>query len=622
MPRKHQSKGGYALMTTLLFSSLLVVMVSALFLAVREKLFQSQTYHDQTAAFFLAESAVVAGMVELEKDPEWASSRRGQTLPNLPGRYDLFFAGAPSPEFRSVNNVRGDNGDSYRGKNSVPPGHCLLVATAHVGRASRTVEALVKVGGGLLPLDRPVLVEGKVLLEGDVEVEGVKSLRDPTPVPAGIHSNLITAAPDLVQVKSPTTLITGDVSSSSPDSKAINLGGYVPGGGVRTAAPRLNLPPIPIVTTVRAHLGGSAVPPPTPGTVVPGYSTLPLLGKVTLTHADGPEYSHHGDLSITGDLVLRGATLYVDGNLTVNGSIVGNGTVWVSGESSLEGTSDITSATPDRVALYSQGPVTLRGFDGEKAMADYSVNPEVRDSWKTVRNALAGYPGELDKVSGPGDLGPKSPFDLDSSGRVKIGSGLGAALRKDKGAAGHLVVKSKSHHYDSVPGGALLMTFPQSSARDFLVRRFFALYELNYGTRDDSPEELAALAEARVGRLTRGGVDAINDHYLEDQIPLIRGMVEGVDFNHPGQAYFQGQVYTHGYIYAENEIAIIGAVVTATDPSNPPPAPRTIGGLTLEAGDLVLRNGCRLLYVEEFFKPPVVVDSTSSGAELLVWCAR
>ncbi len=609
-------------MTTLLFSSLLVVMVSALFLAVREKLFQSQTYHDQTAALFLAESAIVEGMTQLEKDPYWATNLRRHTLPGFPGQFDLLFSAAPSAEFESVNNVRGDRGDSYRGKSTVPPGYCLLIATAHVGRASRSVEALVKVGGGLLPLDRPVLVEGKVLLEGDVEVEGIKSLRDPSPVPAGIHSNLVTAAPDLVQVKSAAPLITGDVTSSSPDSKAVNLAGYLPGGGVRTGVPPITLPPIPIVTIVRSHMAGSPVPPPVAATVVPGYSSLPLLGRVTLTHDDGPEFSHLGDLSITGDLVLRGATLYVDGNLTVNGSITGSGSVWVSGESSLEGTSDVTSATPDRVALYSHGPVTLRGFDGEKAMADFSRNPEVRDSWATIKTALAAFPAELGAVTGPGDLGPGSYFDQDASSRVKIGSGLGAALRSDKGAAGHLVVSSKPHHYDSLPGKALLMSFPQSSARDFLVRRFFALYELNYGAADGSAEELTALAEARVGRLTRGGVDAINDHYLEGQLPLIRAMAEGVDFDRPGQAYFQGQVYSHGYVYAENEVAIIGAVVTAPDPSGPPLAPRKVGSLTLEAGDLALRQGCRLLYVEDFFKPPVVVDSRSQGAELLVWCAR
>jgi hypothetical protein len=629
----NKRRRGFALVITLLFLSLLVVMVSALFLTVRGKMFQSQTYHDQVAALYLAELALADAMVELEADPRWTAGFSGKTSPGSPGRYSLSFntrdtGFGPND---SINNVAGKSPHSHRGEGTVPRGHCLLIVTAEVGNSFRTLEALVQLGGGFLEeLDKPLSIDGKALLRGYVTIEGVKSLSDPQPVPAGIHSNLDTAAPDLVVVDSVAPLITGQVSSSSSDPSAINLGGYVPVGGTTTAAPKIPVENIPIIAIVNSHLGGTPVPWPASPGPPPGYTVLPpILGTVQLTHQAGPDYSHSGNLSITGDLVLSGASLYVSGDLNVNGSISGDGAVWVAGETSLFGTARVTSSTPDRVALYSHGGVTLRGFDGSQALQTYAAAvPSIATSWHTVRTGLADYPAELSQVAGVEDLGPESPlFDAPVNtpppypSRVDLGSGFGGALSPQKGAAGNLSTSSALRHFSGSPGQALLLSQAPSSARDFLARRFFDLYSYNYGMADGTADELVAKAEAQAGRLGFGGVDAINDNYLIDRVPLIASMVAGTDFDHPGQAVFQGQVYTHGYFVATNEVAVIGAVVTCLDPANPT-SPTVVGGRTVQAGDVLLEGGSRLLYVEEFFKPRRVAAAGDRGAQVVWWDAR
>ena len=70
---------------------------------------------------------------------------------------------------------------------------------------------------------------------------------------------------------------------------------------------------------------------------------------------------------MTGDLVLDNGRVYIDGNLTVIGSIKGNGAVYVSGNTTFSGDSSIT-AGEDGVVVYSQGNISLRGFDGSEYM--------------------------------------------------------------------------------------------------------------------------------------------------------------------------------------------------------------------------------------------------------------
>lgn len=195
-------------------------------------------------------------------------------------------------------------------------------------------------------------------------------------------------------------------------------------------------------------------------------------------------------------------------------------------------------------------------------------------------------------------------------------------MDSDKGAAGNLVTRSLEEHFDTIPGSALLYSTPQSADRDFLIRRFFDLYRLNFGLKDGTREELAAKASAQKDRLIYGGVDAINDHYLIDKISLIRAMVAGVEFDHPGRAFFQGQVYTHGYVYASDEVAIIGALVTSIDPGSPPPASKTVGARTIDPGDVVILDGCSFLFVEDFFKPRSVSGPEDPGAKVMLWYVR
>lgn len=629
---------GFALITTLLFLSLLIVMVSSLFLVVRTKLFQSKTYHDSVAAFYLAELAVADAMGELGADPSWTSGFSNKTIPGVSGHYSLSFntTGAPFASHESVNNFDGNSHQTYRGPLTINPGQCLLVARATVGQSTRTVEALVDLGGGFLPVDSPLIVDGRIEMSGKVTVEGVESLGYPSTLPVTIHSNLTDSAPDLIQIDDTDCRIEGTVSSSSSHGGAVNLGSYIPTAGSPVlGAPQQSTPPINIAAMVSSKSGANAVPGGLPPVFDPSGSGSPapaFLDVTTLRHEDGPEFYHSGNLTV-GDLDLEGAALYVDGNLTVNGSIEGVGTLWVRGDTSFHGSSKVTFATPDRVAVYSQGNVELTGFDGTILLQQYSMSgpnaAAISSSVSSVTTAMAGLESMLPLVVDRTRLGHQNVDGLDvvaGGARVVIGSGRGSTLSTAVGSAGHLVLQdpgwnSGGHHLTFPVGGRLLFSRAASPARDFLIRRFYELYQFHYGDRQGGPIEVEAYAQAKNGRLVWGGVDAINDFYYLPGVPLLQAFYENFDLGYIGTSYFQGQIYTNGFFHSQNDVTVVGAVITDVDPAARAGADITDG--IPDPGDVILENGSRILFVEEFFEArPNRSSGGFPGVRVKVWCPR
>lgn len=343
----HKKANGFALATTLIFLSLLAMMVLALLMVVRPKLFLSQTQADQTASLYLAELAIADAMTQLEASPDWTGGFLDKQIPGVRGSYTLSFntGSGPFTDLDSINNYDSRHRDSYRGEGTLRRGQALLVATASVGKASRTVEALVEIGGGLPPLEVPILADGVIFLQGTSLVEGVRSLSDQTRVEAGVHSNTTASNPDLVNLSesTATTSIDGLISSSGANPGAINLGAYGPNhtAGTQTATPVKPFPPVDILSQISAKTAAPGLPGP-------------IAGVTVLNASASPDFFHLGDLSINGDLRLNGASLYVNGKLDVNGSIEGHGSVYVADSTTFKGSSKVVSFSPDKVALYSQ----------------------------------------------------------------------------------------------------------------------------------------------------------------------------------------------------------------------------------------------------------------------------
>lgn len=587
-------------MTTLLFLSLLIVMVGALFSAVKSKLFLSQNYRNQVAALYLAELAVNDAMTELENDPDWVAGFSDKTLPGVDGSYSLTFntSGPPFGEFESVNNATGSGDESYHGPGTVDRGHCLLVATAQVGRSTRTVEALVEVGGGLPPLDVPLLNDGKIVLRGDVDIQGVKSLRDNSPVLAGIHSNLATSAPNLVDLSAVTSAstITGEISSSGSSTNALSLGAYGARhtGGQATGASPKPFPHVDIISQVAAKSSAPA----------------PLIGGGTtvLSVSAAPEYYHSGALTINGDLKLQGVSLYVDGPLTINGALEGNGSVYVTGKSTFQGSTSVTTTTPDKVALFSHGSVQVSGFDGSQYMGSVGASsPIFRLLTVDLNRHLFNLRNELADSALP--WGPGSVVDVT---RERIGWSVG------------------SSHSGPRPGQDILHNLaslaarePASSARDSTVQKLRELEELFVGVSVGTPEENFAVDQARAGRFSSYSVDTLIDKNLTEYRQDLLALLSGLSLNRPGEAFFQGLVYTHGFVHASQEVTIVGAVAATKSGAGPIAPSELIDGDTLNPGDVYLLDGSRLLYVEDFFlgRQPTAAPA-QIGARLVLWMGR
>lgn len=632
------AKRGVALITTLLFVAVLVAMVSALFLVVRTKLFQSQGYENQTAALYLAELGVADAMSQLEADPTWTAGFSNKSYPGVTGRYSVTFntGGPPYDKMQSVNNIDGLHDETYRGPQSLLPGQCMLVATATVGQSTRTVEAIVDMGGGLMPLDGPLVVDGRVVMDGKVNVDGVKSLYQKPRIPVNIQCNLSDAASNLVVVDdSQSPFISGTVTIVSSAAGSVNLGSYSPAGGPPVlGSPPKTVPPIDIVTKVSSKSGAAAVPLATPVQLTvsgPGSPIAAFADATVLDHTAGPDFYSGTSLTV-GDLKLNGAALYVNGDLTVNGGIEGTGSVWVTGNTTFRGTSTITTATPDKVALYSKGNVELTGFDGTALLNQYGVtDPRIAASVATIGTARADIMARLPALNAVSDLGDGNGLDLDINfnrpgGQAWLGSGYGSSVQPAMGSAANLVytdpgISSGGRHKDAVPGSRLLFGRAQTPERDFLIRRFYQLYELNYGGVGGGWIDNFGVAEAKAGRLGLGSVDGVNDGRYLPGIELVRRFYENFSLNYIGSSYFQGQIYTNGYFHSVNDVTIVGAIVTDVDPSAR--AGANITDSIPDPGDVVLENGSRLLFVEDFFKPRAQGTATSDPrVRLRVWCGR
>ncbi|GMU57442.1 MAG: hypothetical protein AMXMBFR33_65880 [Candidatus Xenobia bacterium] len=578
-------KSGIALVTILLFTPILIIMMVGLYLSVRQSLLVTQGELARTQALYLAEIGLADSMVQLDNDPLWTAGFTNKTVPGTPGSYTVRFntnaAGPFSPD-DSVNNSDGAHPNNFFGP--VPSGHIQVVVVARVGPIERKLEALLRMGGSLGDLDLPLLTSGKIKLNGDVLVNGVKSLVDSTSVAGDMHSNLSQASPDLITwtPNGGSALITGKVSSSGTDAGAIDLNGYNPVGGTQTSSAPKAIPPVNILGTIAGKSGASQP------VFIPGPNTL----------ATGDWYVP-GDVTVNGDLVLDGAKLHVNGTLTVNGSITGEGSVYIAGETHFKGDSNITASSPDKTAIYSNGSVFLTGFDGTAYLNAVAVSdPALGTAWNNVKTSLTDLRTEM--VTPGGKTGRNALLD---NIRAELGRGGG-----DNPRPGHSL-------YQLGTLRARLSAQAPSPSRDFMLRKIQNL-ESDFDYLMPA-QEVTAISAFSNGQVVNGAFDAVFDNNVLGEIPKILSYVDQIDYNRIGNSYFQGILYTHGFVYADNEVTVLGAAVSR---DNNTQSTQTIGAQTLDPGDVYFGNRTRLTYVEDFFQGG---GGPGSGAmQVVVWMGR
>lgn len=483
-----RSRRGIMLVYVLFTTALLAVLVGALVASVRHNLNLTWQYVRKNGALYAAEAGIARCLVEMESDKAWTAGFDREPLEGERGAYSVAFSagiGRPGPD-QSINNLTGSGWvSSYRGPNTVPPRCALLVVTGEYEGVTKTIEVLVQ-SGGEENLRGAAIVSGRIVLAGDVKVEGRTTLdQHSEKIPAGIHSNLINDEPDLVvhEDGSGTVEVSGVVSSCGSSEQAIQINDKdVP---KQTGAAQKPIPYVDIESTIAEaeskHLTS------------PNFAT-----PQTECNLEMGEYYVDGDLEITGsdptkggDLTLNNAKLYVKGNLTINGTVKGSGSVFVGGKTTLAGRTSIkTTDTANFVALFSRGRIHLRG-NAEAALEDLNAG-EKKQLDDLLNNSEQKTPQQL----------------LEDAAKALI----------------------------SIPNRVL--------------------------------QHLQKLAETLASS---------------------------------GKASFVGLLYTNGYVYAEQKVSVAGAVFVRDDGSQTT-EDASNEGFGMKPGDLGLKNGARLVYVQEFFE--------------------
>ncbi len=416
---------GLALITALIFVTILAMMLVALVAGGSTGSFLSRSHNDRIAALYVAEAGASHALARLEANSAWRQGFSSQPMLRGRGSYSLSFHPDPATQLvgadQSVNNLEGSatvNGP--RGELTVPPGTVELVVTAQVGRARRVVHVIASRGTGAA-LDVAVLSDGRIRLKGNVSVGGIESLDNPVPLQTGLHTNYNGADPEVIrwiESQGSQASISGTVSATAPSG--IDLTGAILGGSPATQqdAPSKAFPSIDIASEIASK--SSATP-----------ANLPLSGNVVLGNGTAEDFYHSGDLVVNGDLELNGATLYIDGKLTVNGSIAGSGGLYVLGDpttpdqpaTTFRGDATISTSNDKKVAIYSRGSVELLGFDGDQFIRDLAVqenDPQILAWWGQANEALQKLDEDLANFQGS-DFGNRTVRDR----RVEIQITLG-----------------------------------------------------------------------------------------------------------------------------------------------------------------------------------------------------
>jgi cytoskeletal protein CcmA (bactofilin family) len=612
MGRKNR---GMALISTFMFVGLLFIMAASMVVTSRNRVFTGVSQYHQSQAFYLAESGLVRSMAALETDLSWPGVTDA-TIDGMPGTYTVTFG---NDKFGSVNNIGGiTTKDGYRGPSSVPVNSAVLIVQANVSGQQYVLEALVDGQGSIGFMSDAILASGKIQAHGDFHIDGISSLDDDAPVDGSIQSNMSSGDDLITWSGGGLAEISGTVGTSGSTSSAINMPGANMGGTELNSVH--NIPSYDIDAEISSNSGSS------PG-FVDGDTTTLGAGK----------YKISGDEVVNGDIVLQdGAEIYVDGNFTINGSIEGNGTVWVSGNTTLKGDSSVTTGHNDEnVSLYVKGNVKLTGFEGTKYMQ--SLDAETQQLLAIAEEAIFEFQQGAKGATTTEEL----EFPMWSAGVV-----LGLHLEGSEGGQGEQVT------YDFGNGlgdngnvlGQLntkIETLASGPTKEFLSERTRQLTHMFSSADDvvaDDPSSDVLAEEFMIPSFldageTHGILDSIIGLNRDDLVPQFVNLLDTVNYDKPGAAYFQGSIYTQGYFYADNEVNVLGAIMVDGDGTGEEtfdrlvynPATKALEpgeSVTLSSGDIYLGSGTRVTYVEEFFTDDLSDVSGPQNLARALWMGR
>lgn len=583
----------------------LFMMMVGLYASARGGFLSASSQARRLAAQYAAEAGLAETMESIR--PGGFSIANGTLTGTLSfgATYTVEFKDAPPFEpYHSVNNLNNAFGaaDSHRGPATVPPSSALIIVRANSGGVERTVEAEVSRGTGKLITGNAIQTSGTIQMSGDVNVDGIKGMSEQEEVPGNIHANADSGTTVEWDSSGSNARITGTVSSLGG---SIDLSGYTPMGGpasIGSSAPfrRQN---------IQQKVGnGTGVDP---GSLV--------VGSISLTG----EQKRSGDMTVQGDLELDGATLYVEGNLLVNGSITGQGTIYVNGNTSFQGDSNVTAHSEHKVALLSHGDVTLSGFDGTSYLESIG-DPGFQQDFQDLQTALS----DLNSSLADPNLTPQY-----LSQQVK---GIRRVISETHDqATNNSYAQANGMTHDTL-GRMLsfLQTQPPDTSRDFLLDKLTSLHGFMNDIREN--DTVTTLSQLERNRLVQEWSDnphqrnydfeGLFDAMVQSGNPQlalqdVTGLMAQLDHNRLGNSFFQGLIYTEGSLHASNEVSIIGALYVNGDESLPS---RTLNGVTLNPGDLVLDSGVSVTFVEEFFdgKESGIALSGNDGLGVETWLGR
>jgi hypothetical protein len=171
-------------------------------------------------------------------------------------------------------------------------------------------------------------------------------------------------------------------------------------------------------------------------------------------------------------------------------------------------------------------------------------------------------------------------------------------------------------------------TQPPSKARDFLIAKFDNIDRFfegknrldnftatpvtlsNQAIRDDWANQTNALYGGYFDALIDGGFTA--------DIEEVITMTNNINYNDIGSSYFQGMVFTNGFVHATNGVTVTGVVVARDDGSQPQ---AVVNGVTVKPGDLFFDNDCKVTFVSDLYDGSGFI-APGSNLTVTTWMGR
>lgn len=632
-----KTRQGIAFVSVLLFSG--VVLMAAILVAQRARTgahFQMEDERD-LAAFYAAEAGIELALARWSRDASksWGSSPADNLIDHPlrggQGTFSIRF----SP-LESVNNFhQASAADGPSGPASVPPHFAYVRVEGRAQGRVRVLEATVA-RSGLIDDPAALLGADRILLSGDVALSGLRSRHDHGGVSADLVCLNRQDDPNLISWTGPGQVnIDGVISSNSPQVLSISpsLSSANVTGGNLTAQNRPHAERLDITTRVNEK-ASQGLPAPS------------LTG--TRTQLEPGDYYLADGLAYNGDLVLDGSNLYVEGEFDLNGSISGSGAIFVNGNCQFFGDSSLLTSDSAGVALYAEGDVNLKGFDGTRYLRElvegagqgpdgiaYTTHLDNFLYWTSQLNQLFGpVPAEGTDTFGYGGslfdehilaLTRTSDLSYINLNLSHVSDSTGSPLQSNPDLSGAQWKLTQ-----------LLAAQPDTPSTRFLEAKFRQLNGGDHGQTGgaDIGEYLGAFGRPGDGPATWTGVETLHQaltgqtahglfRALGVQWPqlrdgthsdpiliqrrdelwhLARNQLRQMSLDRPGVAYFQGLIYSLGNITAENDLQIVGAVMAAGPHSQ-----------------IRLQNGVRIAFVPELARS---AGSSLGRVSVRTWIRR